>query len=951
MKNLIFLILVFSSFLVRSQGHKQENTTNSKTQDITLDTLVRYGKLDNGFTYYLLKNDHPANMIRFELIVKAGHINEDEDQLEYAHLLEHLLASSTDQYPDISKYLNELGGYNNASISSRYTRYYLDLPSTNRQAITKMIGLLYDWAKSGNFLDRETIDIERQAIIGEARTLSPNQRWRSNSLITHVIESRGYPVFNQEKNLTNLRDFKPDALNQFYRDWYRPDLEAAIIVGDIDLDSVEYDIQEQFSKLQSTSQQEDKTIYPNDFQIQITGENRFSTIIDSARNNIRLEIVKLTRNLDREPKNAKDLSKAFIQQLFRLMVASKASSFKNQYNPPFENFNPNYGKNFLPDSQLEGTLINLTMEPNKLEAQKKSFQKAITAWKQLQSGLEKEDLLQAKKTVAGFFAPENAHKSSEISQMLIMQFVFGRSAIISANQKKLALNILSKIDLKDIKEYADSYWDLSNNSNFIFFKAPSASVPPPKLIKRWIEEINAMPIEPLPKKPSINSLAEISNIPTNGKAEVEEFGTNEIGITTIKLAHGIKIILKPTKPQNENFKNIISLQAFRPHRFPLDKPQKYLTAMLAPEAIQYMGAGPYNKFDLERFKNENGIILNFQSTTENQEINGTSTLDKFPEFLNLFYLYLNLPGKDQEGFKAWKIQKKKEIEGLSIRGSDSFIFDKIVTAWHPEIPVLGLRDLNDLTKAKILESWNSYFASIEDFTFIVTGDFDVENLGPILVNNLSSFPIKKYKLKKNPINLKFPFQKMQKRMEYKDINQVFTNIYFPVKVPSDMKTQIELELLTLALHEKIFERLRNGSYSPKAFGEWIDLQNGIFTFHIQFDSSLGNEEYMKKEALEVFRKLKESGVEESWLKTTIKNKVSSYESQFNIFGYLNFWADYLKSTLENEVDPVRGVLNYGTLMEYFIDVEDINEAATKYMKESQIQVFQGYPENYKAKSG
>ena len=188
-------------------------------------------------------------------------------------------------------------------------------------------------------------------------------------------------------------------------------------------------------------------------------------------------------------------------------------------------------------------------------------------------------------------------------------------------------------------------------------------------------------------------------------------------------------------------------------------------------------------------------------------------------------------------------------------------------------------------------------------------------------------------------------------MEYKDINQVFTNIYFPVEVPSDMKTQIELELLTVALHEKIFERLRNGSYSPKAFGEWIDLQNGIFSFHIQFDSSLGNEENMKKEALEVFRKLKESGVEESWLKSTIKNKVSSYESQFNIFGYLNFWADYLKSTLENEVDPVPGVLNYGTLMEYFIDVEDINEAATKYMKESKIQVFQGYPENYKAKNG
>jgi len=946
MKNFITWSLATSFLLFWNYTTGQTDSIYTEFRNIELDTSVRYGKLDNGLTYYLLKNDSPPNMIRFELIVKAGHINEGKDQLEYAHLLEHLLASSTRQYPDVRGYLKKIGGYSNASISDRYSRYFVEIPSTNKAAIEAGLGLLYDKANPGNVWSKEKIDTERQAIEGEGRTLSPNQRWRSNTTITQVLENRRYPVLNQDKNLANLKNFKPNALKRFYHDWYRPDLEAVMIVGDIKLDSLEYKIREQFSSLSLNDDQQDKKIIsPKDFHIELTGENRFSTIIDSAANSLNLEIVQLTRNMDREPKNAKELSSAFIQQLFRLMVASKASIFRNQYDPPFEYLNSNYGKIFLPDSQLEATSMSLTLESNALADQKKSFLRAIKAWKQLQFGLEKEDLVQAKVKLETSLQDDT--QSSELSQQFINHFIYGKATLIAPNQKNIISEIIQNIQLRDVLDYAERNWNLSKNTNFVFFKPPGVNEPSPDMIKSWLKEINTIPHEPLPKMATISSLAATLKNAKNEKLQVEKWETNEIGVTTIDLAKGIKIIMKPTKPQNDIFQNRISLRAFRTIELPLDKPLDYLAAVHAPQVIQNMGAGSYDKFEIKRFEREKNISINFRNTYENQLIDGNFTLDELPEFFGLFYLYLTKPRDSQKGFDDWKDQKKMELRGHSIRGSKSFLHNKIYASWYPQVPVLELSDLDKLSKKHYIDSWETYFEGIENYTFILTGDFDTDILKEKLLDILSKFPIDNDRLKNEFFMLEFPFEKMHKRLECKNIDQVYTNIYFPVKVPTDMKTEIELELLSQALHERIYVRLRNGSYSPRATGEWVDFKNGIYAFRIEFDSALGNERFMRNEALDVFRKLKNNGVDMEWLNTTISNKVQSYERKLNSFGYLDFWQDYLHLKLENGIDPIPGILNYGTLMEYFIEMKDIKKAVNKYMQENHIQVFQTYPEKHK----
>lgn len=118
---------------------------------IPLNPEVRYGKLANGFTYYLLKNDNPENKIHMRLVVKAGRMHEDKDQLEYAHLLEHLVVESTKHFPSVHNFMNKIGGYSNANTGSRHTNYYAKIPSDNKLVIKRALQLLRDWAQGNKY--------------------------------------------------------------------------------------------------------------------------------------------------------------------------------------------------------------------------------------------------------------------------------------------------------------------------------------------------------------------------------------------------------------------------------------------------------------------------------------------------------------------------------------------------------------------------------------------------------------------------------------------------------------------------------------------------------------------------------------------------------------------------------------------------------------------------------
>ena len=242
-----FIAVLFSAVLVFAQG--------PQIQQLPDDPAVRKGKLDNGLTYYIRHNDKPAGRAEFYLATNVGAIQETPDQDGLAHFLEHMCFNGTKNFPDkaLLEYLQSIGaefGRNiNAATGVEQTTYMLNnIPVSRTGIVDTCLLIMHDYS---HFVTCDPIEIdkERGVIIEEKRSRN-NASWRmrEKSLPYYFGDSK-YATCTLIGSQENLENFKPESLVSFYRTWYRPDLQAVIVVGDIDVDYVENKIKDLFGDI------------------------------------------------------------------------------------------------------------------------------------------------------------------------------------------------------------------------------------------------------------------------------------------------------------------------------------------------------------------------------------------------------------------------------------------------------------------------------------------------------------------------------------------------------------------------------------------------------------------------------------------------------------------------------------------------------------------------------
>ena len=251
---LVFLpILIFTS-VVSAQNIEIPDTLSGI---IPTDPKIKIGKLENGLTYYIRENKKPENRAELRLVIKAGSILEDEDQLGLAHFMEHMAFNGTKNFAknDLVSYLQSIGvkfGADlNAYTSFDETVYILPVPTDDKKILDQSFQILEDWAQNVT-LDHEEIDRERGVVIEEWRTgRGANQRMCDETLPVLLKGSR-YAERLPIGTLENLENFKYESLERFYSEWYRPDLMSVIAIGDFRSDEIEEKIKAHFSPLSSS---------------------------------------------------------------------------------------------------------------------------------------------------------------------------------------------------------------------------------------------------------------------------------------------------------------------------------------------------------------------------------------------------------------------------------------------------------------------------------------------------------------------------------------------------------------------------------------------------------------------------------------------------------------------------------------------------------------------------
>ncbi|HBH47569.1 MAG TPA: insulinase family protein, partial [Bacteroidales bacterium] len=255
-------VLLFLTLLL-STGFAQETDLN---QPLPVDEKVRIGKLENGFTYYIRQNNKPENRIEMRLAVNAGSLQETDEQQGLAHLLEHMAFNGTKHFEknDIIEYLQSIGvrfGPDlNAYTFFDETVYMLTIPSDSAELVDKGFLIMEDWAFNQT-LDGNEIDKERGVVIEEWRLgQGPMQRLRDKTLPVLFHESRyaeRLPIGKKEV----IENFDHQVLRDFYNDWYRPNLMALVVVGDIDPDEAEDKIKKHFSQQKNPENEKERVDY------------------------------------------------------------------------------------------------------------------------------------------------------------------------------------------------------------------------------------------------------------------------------------------------------------------------------------------------------------------------------------------------------------------------------------------------------------------------------------------------------------------------------------------------------------------------------------------------------------------------------------------------------------------------------------------------------------------
>ncbi|HNW75239.1 MAG TPA: pitrilysin family protein, partial [Bacteroidales bacterium] len=243
-----------------------QNSGIDLTTPLSIDPDVKIGRLDNGLVYYIRKNKKPEKRVELRLVVNAGSILENEDQLGLAHFMEHMNFNGTKTFPknELIDFLQKtgvrFGGDINAYTGFDETVYMLQLPTDDTALVSKGFQVLEDWAHNA-LLDGKEIDKERGIITEEWRLGLGAQDRMMKKIFPVILKGSQYADRIPIGKVEVIQNFKHETLRDFYRDWYRPDLQAVVVVGDMDPVLTETRIKNHFEKLKNPDNERARTAF------------------------------------------------------------------------------------------------------------------------------------------------------------------------------------------------------------------------------------------------------------------------------------------------------------------------------------------------------------------------------------------------------------------------------------------------------------------------------------------------------------------------------------------------------------------------------------------------------------------------------------------------------------------------------------------------------------------
>ena len=734
MKKKLIIILTFLSILACSRyGQSQIDLS----EYIPLDKEIRYGKLSNGTTYYIRSNKNIKERADFYLVNAVGAVYEEDNQNGLAHFLEHMAFNGTKNFPNklLINYFESVGvkfGPNiNAYTTADQTVLYLtNVPLNHESIMDTALLALHDWSGFLSLDDAE-IDMERGVIREEWRTRRNSEVRMSSAIDPIIYKGSKYAVRDVLGNINVINNFEYSTLKDFYVKWYRPDLQAIVIVGDVDVDSVEAKVKSVFSDI-SKPQLPLERLPP---EVPDNDEPLIAIASDPEAQFTFITLRFKQRSVDKGSKNLEYYRKSLIKTFIVSMINMRLSEVAQSVNPPFVFANCSRGGMV---QALDPININIAPKNDSVILALKGAVREVERIKRY--GFTKSELERTKAVYLSNVERRFNEKNEQDNDMYVYQCVnhFLSGDPVPGIEEELRIaNLISKsIGVSDVNSVVS---ESITERNILVSITGSKSAKELKLneadILKSILDIRLEKIDPYLDNFSSKPLFEKSN----GKGRVINITEDkQLGCEIWKLSNGATVIIKKTDFKSDE----IILSAFSQGGLSMADLSILPSAMLAHELVLESGVANFSNVELRK-KNSGKVVRVTPYISDNYEgFTGNSSPKDFETMLQLVNLYFTSPREDLKAFKNFMESGKSFVSNVSSNPSVIFAdsVKSLIANRSSRIIPVNLQYMEKVDYKKSIGFYRDRFADASDFTYILVGNINTNNAKDLIEEYIASLP-------------------------------------------------------------------------------------------------------------------------------------------------------------------------------------------------------------------
>lgn len=852
----------------------------SAQNPLPLNPAVKHGTLPNGLNYYILHNEEPKERVNFYIAQKVGSTLETPEQLGLAHFLEHMAFNGTKNYPGKSM-LNYLmskgirfGADINAYTSYDETVYNIDnVPSTDKALVDSVLLVLHDWSGS-LLLEDDEINAERGVIEEEWRSRNDAmQRFRE------AIAPRIYQEYQYQQSpigkMEIVRNFPPQVLRDYYHKWYRPDQQGIVIVGDIDVADMEKKVIDLFSTIPMPENAAERT-YPT------VSDNDEPIFYRFADKEFPYSMMLVSFKSEKMPFEMRNTDLGYMQtnvfeKLLSTMIDNRLNEYAKKPECKYAEAGVYFGDYYFSKTKAAFNIQIIAKDDNK-----GAYEDALAiVARACKTGFMQSELVRARDQLLSdyekLYNERNNTKTETLAREIIRHFIDNEPAPGIENEYNMMKQVLPMLPVEVFNQFAGEI--ITPDNQVIVIAEPERDGIHVITRDEWLVSMNNIlnaDYEPYVDEVITDPL--IEKLPVPGTITSTEAG--KFGTTVFTLSNGAKVVVKPTDFKQDE----IIFTAFEEGGKRSYDAKDAVSVLLASDAYDNSKMGSFDQVKLDKYLAGKNVSLSFNIGNTVNSLDGKTTVKDLPTLMELIYASFVELNPDLEAYNVAMDQAASIISNMEKQ--PMFIFrEKNMATTYGNNPMFQVPN-SEIIKAgnydAELQLVKNALSNAADYTFMFTGNVDIETLKPLLEQYIATLPstgkkdavanLSSINIAEGVVDNSFELP-MESPLTVVSMSANGRNINYSIE------NSVMIDILGDILSNRYTDTLREeegGTYSPYAYGTFNPYTNTWqIVSIIQTNSDVRDK--MISRANEEFQNILKNGAEESAFNKVREAALKQYE--------------------------------------------------------------------------